>query len=204
MMADIIVVGASLGGLKAVQAILAKIPPGFQVPVAIVQHRQADAQDLLVGLLQRHTSIMVREAEDKEEIRPGSIYLAPTDYHLLVEPGFFALSTESPVCHARPSIDVLFESAADSYRNNVLGVVLTGAGNDGARGAVRVRRAGGTVVVQQPDTAECRDMPAAALCEVPDACTCDVEQIAAFVADVRPCKRRTGENGREGKHPAGR
>ena len=163
MKADIIVVGASLGGLRAVETILAQIPQDFQVPIVIAQHRRVDADERLVGLLQKHTSLKIHEAEDKEEILPENVYLAPTDYHLLIEPGSFALSTEPPVCHARPSIDVLFESAADCYRNRALGVVLTGKGCDGAEGATRIRRAGGTIIVQCPESAESQDMPSGGL-----------------------------------------
>jgi len=181
---DIVVVGASLGGLRAVGSILAGLPEGFPVPVVIVQHRQVESEERLTGLLQKHTGIRVREAEDKEVIAGGNVYLAPTDYHLLVEPGRFSLSTEAPVCCARPSIDVLFESAADSYKDRVLGVVLTGASADGARGAAKINQAGGLVVVQAPETAESRAMPEAALREVPGARVLRLDAVAAFIAEL--------------------
>jgi len=134
--------------------------------------------------LQQHTRLKVREAEDKEEIADGNVYLAPSDYHLLVEPGRFSLSTEAPVCCARPSIDVLFESAADCYKDRVLGVVLTGASVDGARGAASIHRAGGLVIVQAPETAESRTMPEAALREVPGARVLRLDAVAAFIAEL--------------------
>jgi two-component system, chemotaxis family, protein-glutamate methylesterase/glutaminase len=189
---EIIVVGASLGGLKAMGALLADLPEGFSVPLGLVQHRQAESEGRLVGLLQRHTKLRVTEAEDKEAIVGGNVYLAPSDYHLLVESGHFALSTEAPVSYARPSIDVLFESAAESYGNRALGVVLTGANDDGARGVASIRRAGGLVIVQAPETAEARSMPEAALREVPDAHSLSVDAIAAFLAELERTARRVG------------
>ena len=183
---DIIVVGASLGGLKATETILAGLPADFETPVVIVQHRQADAEDRLAGLLQKHTALKLREAEDKEQIGRDTVYLAPTDYHLLIEPGCFALSTEAPVCYARPSVDVLFQSAAESYQNRVLAVVLTGKGCDGAVGAASIRRAGGKVIVQSPETAESPEMPAAAITQVSDARVLPIEQIASAIRELVP------------------
>ncbi len=115
MQYEIVVVGTSLGGLKALQALLAGLPKDFPLPVVIVQHRGKDSGDPLVALLQSATPLLVREAEDKQPMAPGVVYLAPADYHLLVEAGGFMLSTDAPVVFARPSVDVLFESAADAY-----------------------------------------------------------------------------------------
>jgi len=190
---EIIVVGASLGGLRAVGALLAGLPEAFRVPLVVVQHRQAESEERLVGLLQQHTGLGVREAEDKEQIAGGNVYLAPTDYHLLIEPGRFALSTEAPVLHARPSIDVLFESAADSYADRVLGVVLTGASADGARGAASINRAGGLVIVQAPETAQSRAMPEAALREVPGARVLRLDAIAAYIARLGARAEKGGQ-----------
>jgi len=181
---DLVVVGVSQGGLKAIGALLEGLAEGFPVPLAIVQHRQPESEGRLVGLLQKHTGLRVREAEDKEEIARGNVYLAPTDYHLLVDRGHFALSTEAPVCRARPSVDVLFESAADSFHDRVLAVVLTGASEDGARGAACIRRAGGLVVVQAPETAEARAMPDAALRAVPDARIASLDAMPAVFAEL--------------------
>ncbi len=114
MPSGIVVIGASLGGLHAVETLLRSLPADFPRPVAIVQHREAGSDDRLGDLLQSHTALPVGEAEDKETIVPGRVYLAPADYHLLIENGDFALSTEPPVWCARPSIDVLFESAAEA------------------------------------------------------------------------------------------
>ena len=158
-----IVVGGSLGGFSAVQSILSLLPPQFQTPMAVVLHRNREPGSLLQEGLQRRCALPVVEVEDKEPIAPGRIYLGPPDYHLLVERTHFALSADEPVNYARPSIDVLFESAADAFGAAVIGVVLTGASHDGARGAARIQNRGGVVIVQDPARAERPEMPAAAL-----------------------------------------
>jgi two-component system, chemotaxis family, protein-glutamate methylesterase/glutaminase len=160
---ELIVVGASLGGLHALEHIFAALPSSLTVPLAVVQHRHRDSDDTLRTVLQRACPFPIYEAEDKQRIEPGTIYLAPADYHLLVERGSFALSTEGPVMHARPSIDVLFDSAADAYEDRLLGLILTGASADGAQGLASVKARGGCTIVQEPSSAECPVMPSAAL-----------------------------------------
>ena len=162
---EIVVVATSLGGLKAVGTLLFALPVDFALPLVIVQHRTAAslAEDPLCDLLQRCCALPVIEPRDKQPVAGGSIYLAPADYHLLVEGGAFALSTEAPVNFARPSADVLFESAADAYGAAAVGVVLTGGNEDGARGLARLRVRGGLAVVQDPATAESAVMPEAAI-----------------------------------------
>jgi two-component system chemotaxis response regulator CheB len=162
----IVVIGTSLGGLSALQTVLGNLPTDFPLPVAIVQHRHKDSDDALRAMIQEYTSLTVREVEDKDEISPGKVYLAPADYHLLVEPGFFALSTDEPVSYARPSIDVLFESAADIYKAQVIGVILTGANQDGMQGLKKIKAQGGKTIVQEPSTAASSIMPAAAISAV--------------------------------------
>jgi len=191
MSPKIVVVGTSLGGLNALHTLLDGLPADFKVPVAIVQHRRAASDDGLSGLLQKHTALPVAEAEDKEEIVPGRIYLAPADYHLLVERGNFALSTDPPVYHARPSIDVLFESAADAYGDSVIGVILTGSNQDGALGLAAIKRRGGIAVVQDPATAESDAMPEAAIAATGTDRILMLEEIAAFIARI--CKPRRSE-----------
>jgi two-component system, chemotaxis family, protein-glutamate methylesterase/glutaminase len=160
----LVVVGASWGGLNALSELLQGLPDELEAAVAIVQHRRADPEPgLFATLLQRRTSRPVVEASDKEPILARHVYVAPPDYHLLVEPGFFSLSTEERVMYARPSIDVTFESAADAYRERVIGIVLTGANADGAAGLARIKGAGGVAIVQDPRTAEAAAMPEAAL-----------------------------------------
>lgn len=160
---DIVVVGCSLGGMKALQTILAELPQSFAVPMAIVQHRYRNSNQALPAFLSRHANLPIVDVEDKQWIRPGTIYLAPANYHLLVEPGVFSLSVDEAVAYSRPSVDVLFESAADAYGRRCLGVILTGANQDGARGAQRIKQRGGFVVVQDPKTAEAPSMPEAAI-----------------------------------------
>ena len=160
---ELVVIGASWGGLKALEILLADLPKDFPLAVAIAQHRHKDAGNLLGELLQRYSLLPVLEVEDKHPITPGHIYLAPADYHLLVEQGNFALSTEAPVLYSRPSIDLLFESAADAYTYRTIGVILTGANSDGAQGLATLKKKGGLAIVQEPTEAESRTMPAAAL-----------------------------------------
>ncbi|HEX7313083.1 MAG TPA: chemotaxis protein CheB [Pyrinomonadaceae bacterium] len=177
----VVVVGTSTGGLAAMQVLLTGLAEDFAWPLVLVQHRSKEPGSELCKYLQRCCRWGVSEPEDKEPINAGRVYLAPRDYHLLIERGNFALSTEPPVYFARPSIDVLFESAADAYGGGVVGVVLTGANGDGARGLARIKAAGGLAVVQDPATALAPEMPRAAL----DAAAADrilpLEGIAPFL-----------------------
>lgn len=166
MNASIVVIGASLGGLTALRTVLGALPEDYSVPVVIAQHRGFDSDhhgsDLLGQALSRFGPLTARDAEDKGPVEAG-VWLAPAGYHLMVEDQHFALSTESVVSYARPSIDVLFESAALTYGRGVVAVVLTGTGRDGAAGARAVQDAGGHVLVQDPLEAESPAMPRAAL-----------------------------------------
>jgi two-component system chemotaxis response regulator CheB len=159
----LVVVGASWGGLHALTTIVRALPATFAAPVLVVQHRSKDAAGLLAELLQDVTPLRVLEVEDKEPLRAAQVYVAPPDYHVLVDEGHFALSTEAAVRFSRPSIDVSLDSAADTYGERAVGVVLTGANDDGARGLRRIVDRGGWAIVQTPDTAEVRTMPEAAL-----------------------------------------
>jgi two-component system chemotaxis response regulator CheB len=156
--------GASWGGLHALETVLAGLPRTFPTPIVIAQHRSVDSGGgALSRMLSLRSGLEVREAGDKDPIEAGCVYIAPPDYHLLVEPEGFALSTDEMVQHSRPSIDVLFDSAADTYGDGVIAVILTGANADGAYGLSRVKRRGGVTIVQDPETAEKRDMPDAAI-----------------------------------------
>lgn len=179
----VVVIGTSLGGLTALPVILRGLPRGFRCPVVIVQHRAIDADDLsLVAALQRGCLLAVREAEDKDPLVGGRVYLAPADYHVLIEDDHLTLSTEARVLHARPSIDVLFESAAASHGPGVLAVVLTGASRDGVAGSLEVKRRGGRVIVQDPGGAEAKLMPASVIAEVAVERVLPIEQIAGYLA----------------------
>lgn len=169
MRPEVVVIGTSLGGLSALEELLGGLHVTFPVPVVVVQHRGVHSGSAMRATLQRHTALRVREPDDKEPLLAGKVYIAPPDYHLLVERGAIALSIDAPVMYARPSINVLFESAADAYGSNVLAVVLTGASSDGAKGAAWVKQHGGRVMVQDPATAECGVMPRATMqATVPD------------------------------------
>lgn len=179
-----IVIGASRGGLKAVQTLLRGLPRDFSRPLAVVLHRHKESDDLLQPALQKHSALPVSEVLDKEIIRPGHVYIAPADYHLLTEPENFSLSTDEPVLHARPSIDVLFESAADVFGGRVVAVVLTGSSGDGTRGAVQIQKRRGTVIVQDPATAESSVMPASALAATQTPYVLPLEKIAATLVEM--------------------
>lgn len=174
---ELVVMGASWGGLDAVERLLDHLPADFSCPVVLVQHR-APAPSQLTDLLRRHTRWRVTETDDKARIEPSTLFVAPPGYHLLVEPGHLALSTEGPHRYSRPSIDVTFESAADAYAGACIGIVLTGANADGAAGLARIAHRGGTAIVQDPGDAAEPTMPRAALAAVPGALVRTVEGIA--------------------------
>jgi two-component system, chemotaxis family, protein-glutamate methylesterase/glutaminase len=181
---ELIAVGCSLGGMNALRTILGAIPRGFKVPIAVVQHRYKTSNEGLPQYLRRNSPLPVVDVEDKQWIRPGTVYLAPANYHLLVEEGEFSLSVDEAVAYSRPSIDVLFESAADAYREKLIAVVLTGANADGARGVKRVKECGGFVVVQDPETAEARSMPDAAIKSARVDRILPLERIGPFLVEL--------------------
>lgn len=181
---DMVVVGASLGGLDAVRLLLRSLPAEFSPPIVLVQHRMSESDGLLVDLLAEQSLLPVSEPEDKDPIERGHFYVAPSDYHLLVEQGFFALSMDEPVCHARPSIDVLFESAADSYGAATIAIMLTGSNRDGADGAQAVKRAGGRVLVQDPQTALSPIAPTAVIESTAVDAVLSVERIARRLIEL--------------------
>lgn len=165
-----VVIGASAGGVEALSVLLPMVPAGFPAALLIVMHQHPNQPSLLPELFGARCALPVCEAEDKMAVLPGHVYLAPPDYHLLVErvpeaPGDveLALSVEPPVRFSRPSIDVLFESAAVAWRARVLGVLLSGANDDGARGLAMIRAAGGRAWVQSPDSAAVETMPQEAI-----------------------------------------
>ena len=179
-----IVIGTSLGGLKALRSILKALPGDFPASVVAVLHRHKQSDDALLDLLQVQSLLPVSEVFDKEPIYPGHVYIAPADYHLFVEPTSLSLSTDELVHFARPSIDVVFESVADTFGPSVIGVVLTGANQDGAAGAVRIKSRGGLLIVEDPQTAECPIMPNGALQSVqPDYVRC-VEEIGPLLVEL--------------------
>ena len=159
----LIVVGTSLGGFKALEELLTPLPSDFCVPIVVVQHRHRTSTVALARFLQRQIGMPVYDAEDGQPLDAGGVYLAPADYHTLVEEERIRLSLEGPVNYSRPSIDLLFETAADEFGDAVIGVLMTGANADGAKGCARIKEAGGTVLVQTPETAEAKEMPESAI-----------------------------------------
>jgi two-component system, chemotaxis family, protein-glutamate methylesterase/glutaminase len=179
---DVIAIGASWGGLHAVGALLDGLSADVDAAIVVAQHRGRDsARGALESLLQRHVERPVTEPDDKAPIERCHVYVAPADYHLLVENGHFALTTDSRVQHARPSIDVLFESIADAYRERAIGIVLTGANADGAAGLAAIKRHGGVAIVQDPATAERRTMPDAAIAATSADAVLVLEEIPNFL-----------------------
>ena len=179
----IIALGASLGGLHVLQRILTALPANLGASVVIAQHRRADPESQLCQLLARRCALPVVEPEDKTPLERDRVYLAPADYHMLVELGSLALSVDAPVSYARPSIDVLFESTADAYGPAALGVMLTSSNHDGAEGLQAIKRAGGIALVQDPSTAESPIGPRAAIAAGPVDAVLTLEQIAQFIRE---------------------
>lgn len=180
----IVVVGASWGGLAALSELVKNLPRDFPVPIAVIQHRSRHADNLLASLLQDLTPLRVVDVEDKEPIEPGSVYIAPANYHMLVDGAHFSLTTDPLVRFSRPSIDVTFMSAADSCSSGALGVVLTGANDDGSRGLRQIVDRGGKAIVQDPNTAESRTMPAAAALAVPEAVVLPLSRIPHYLVQI--------------------
>ncbi len=185
---ELIVIGCSMGGMHALQTIFSALPKNFPVPIAVVQHRYRTSNEGLPEFLRRCTNLDVVDTTDKERLKPGTVYLAPANYHLLVERGELSLSVDEAVAYSRPSIDVLFESAADAYGGGVIGVVLTGANADGARGAARIKNRGGFVLVQDPTTAESPAMPQAAIAATRVDRILPLDRIGPFLVEL--CRRQ--------------
>lgn len=180
-----VVIGASAGALQALSDILPALPENYPLPVMIVVHLPADKESVLAQLLASKCRVAVREAQDKEVLQPATVYIAPPDYHLLVEKDFsLSLSSEEEVLFSRPSIDVLFETAADAYGANVVGVILTGANEDGAKGLQLIGAAGGKAIVQDPSTAQAPTMPRTALEACPEADVLSLDDIAVYLTRI--------------------
>jgi two-component system chemotaxis response regulator CheB len=190
--AEAVVIGASAGALEALSLILPGLPADYGLPVMIVVHLPPDKKSVLAELFQAKCGIEVHEAEDKEPISGGTVYFAPPDYHLLVEADkSLSLSNDEPVFYSRPSLDVLFESAADAYGPNLIAIVLTGANQDGAKGLKAVADAGGTTIVQNPQGAYASAMPEAAIAECPEAQILSLKEIAVYLQEVEKAWHRS-------------
>jgi two-component system chemotaxis response regulator CheB len=189
---SIVAMGTSWGGLSAMSKLLGGLPAEFSIPIVLVQHRSKDSDRLLVQLLQDATDLKVCEIEDKDVLLPGTVHVAPADYHVLVESGYLSLTLEEPVRFSRPSIDVMFTSAADAYGPATIGVILTGANEDGARGLADIAKRGGCALIQDPKTAEIKMMPEAALKATPTAEVFSLNDLAPRLIELsgQPAKVR--------------
>jgi len=184
---DAVVIGASAGGVEALSVLLPALPADSKASVFIVLHLPRDKPSLLSEIFARKCPLPVREAQDKESVAPGTVYFAPTNYHLLLDAGpQMALSADDPVHHSRPSIDVLFESAAYIYGNRLLGIILTGANEDGAEGLAAVHDSGGVTVVQEPASAHSPQMVLSALKLRPADFVLSLDHIAGLLGTLKP------------------
>jgi len=164
--------------------LLGSLPAEFPVPIVVVQHRAKDSDRLLVQLMQDATGLKVCEIEDKDVLCAGTVHVAPADYHVLVESGYLSLTLEEPVRFSRPSIDVMFASAADAYGPATIGLILTGANEDGARGLADIAKRGGCAIIQDPKTAEIKMMPEAALKATPTAEVLSLDDLAPRLIEL--------------------
>jgi two-component system, chemotaxis family, protein-glutamate methylesterase/glutaminase len=180
-----VAIGASAGGVEALALLLPALPATLRASLFIVVHLPRERPSLLVEIFSRRCARPIREAEDKEPIEPGTVYFAPPDYHLLVEKNRqIALSADEPVHFSRPSIDVLFESAAEAYAERLAGIILTGGNEDGAAGLHAIRRSGGITVVQRPDNARVPVMVLSALQRGPADFVLSLPEIAEFLGGL--------------------
>ena len=187
-----VAIGTSWGGLAALTKLLGALPSDFGIPIVVVQHRSKDSEQLLVQLLQDATDLTVSEIEDKDPLNPGAVHVAPANYHVLIDDGYLSLTIEEPVRFSRPSIDVMFNSLADTYQSAAIGVVLTGANEDGARGLAQIVQRGGRALVQDPKTAEIPIMPAAAIRAVPTAEVLSLDALAPRLIELSRARAKVG------------
>ncbi|MBV8853847.1 MAG: chemotaxis protein CheB [Sinobacteraceae bacterium] len=182
---EAVVIGASAGGIEALSVLLPALPQNLRAPVFIVLHLPRERPSLLVEIFERRCALRVKEAEDKEPIAAGTVYFAPPDYHLLIEAtGQLALSADEAVHYSRPSIDVLFQSAADVYAEKLLGIILSGGSEDGTDGLQAVHTAGGVTVVQQPEDALVPYMVRSALQRAPADFVVTLAELARLLAEM--------------------
>jgi two-component system chemotaxis response regulator CheB len=182
---EAIVIGVSSGGLKALKLIFSSLSSDFPVPIIVVQHVGPRSENSWIKLLTDSCNIPIKEADEKEKIRNGIIYIAPSNYHLMIEMDkTFALTIDERVNFARPSIDVLFESAAEAYKEKLIGIILTGANNDGSRGVKRIKELGGMVIIQDPETAESPLMPKSAIAAIQPDYILSLDQIGKQIIKI--------------------
>jgi two-component system, chemotaxis family, protein-glutamate methylesterase/glutaminase len=182
---DAVVIGTSAGGLYALTSLFERLPVNFRLPVIVVQHRSKDERNLLEEVLSQKCKIRIIQANEKEAIKAGVVYIAPPDYHLLIERNqTFSLTSDQKVNYSRPSIDVLFETAAMVYKDRLLAIILTGANHDGAAGMKLVKAYGGRSIAQHPDTAQFPAMPKAAIDSGAIDLILDLKEISRFLTEA--------------------
>ena len=182
MQYEAIVIGVSSGGMNALKYLFSILPADFRIPIIIVQHVSARSDNQWIKLLNDKSNLSIKEADEKEKIEQGTIYIAPSNYHLLIEKDkTFSLTIDERVNFARPAIDVLFESAAEAYKKKLIGIVLTGSNNDGAKGIKRIKECGGLAIIQDPKTAESPSMPASAIAIIQPDYILSLEKIVSIL-----------------------
>ena len=180
-----IVIGVSSGGMNAMKILFSILPKGFLIPIVIVQHVSPHSDSQWIKFLNDKSEMYIKEADEKESIKLGTAYIAPPNYHLLIESdNTFSLTIDKRVNYARPSIDVLFESAAEVYKNKLIGVVLTGANNDGTNGIKKIKEYGGIAIIQDPETAESTYMPLSAIAAIKPDHILSLEEIANVLMEM--------------------
>jgi two-component system, chemotaxis family, protein-glutamate methylesterase/glutaminase len=184
-----VVIGASAGGMKAIKNLLCEIPKDFNLPIIIVEHISPHSENLWIKALNEDCHLLVKEAEEKEKIVRGTVYIAPPGYHLLIEKDFtFTITSDERVNFSRPSIDVLFETAADAFQQSLIGIILTGANYDGAEGLKMVKKNRGITIVQDPSEAEVDTMPIAAIMKVKPLHILNIKEIAKLLIQLQQVK----------------
>lgn len=187
---EAIVIGVSSGGMNAMKILFSSLPMDFSIPIVIVQHISPRSDNQWIKLLNDKSNLNIKEADEKEKIESGNIYISPPNYHLMIERDkTLSLTIDERVNFARPSIDVLFESAAEAYNSKLIGVVLTGSNNDGAKGIKRIQECGGLAIVQNPETAESSYMPASAIAAIKPDYILSLEDIAELLIKIDRQKR---------------
>lgn len=185
-----VVIGVSAGGMEALDTIIPDLRADFPVPIVIVQHASPQSDDFLAHFLDEKSNLTVKEADEKEKLAPGMVYIAPSNYHLLVERDqSFSLTVGEKVNYARPSIDVLFETAADTYGPCLIGIILTGASEDGSRGMKKIKETGGLTVVQEPETCRADVMPKSAMAITEIDHVLPLSEIALFLNEITNAKQ---------------
>lgn len=183
---NLIAIGGSWGGLQASLAILSGLPAGFRIPIILVLHRLRNYESDLAGVLKNKIRLEVKEIEEKEKIKPGFVYVAPSNYHVLIEKDqTFSLDVSEYENFSRPSIDVTFTSIAEVFGAGTAGILLSGASKDGSKGIKSIREKGGLPIVQDPQEAEVATMPASALSLVPDCGILTLKRIQEYLCTLK-------------------